>query len=120
MQNRALVELSEMDVLRIRRTVPDGVGNGIGFGLLAGVGAGLVGVAATCPRNDSECTAYASAVLIPTFSGIGIGVGVLVDALIHKRETVFERSANTAKRGLFVAPLVGRNKTAGVSVSYRF
>jgi hypothetical protein len=110
--------LTESQVLQIRRARPDRLTNGIVLGAVTGLGFGLAGTAAIC-GNDNECAANTGAVLVPMYSGIGAGIGMLLDSLIQKQETVFDRSRSANHRGLHLAPIVAK-KTAGVHVSYAF
>jgi len=119
MRNGVSRELAESDVLQIRHTRRDGVGNGALIGLASGVGAATVGVYSVCGANDGECGAIASAVFYPTFAGAGVGIGILVDALMKKHETVFAGVGVGTNRSLRIAPVIGK-KTAGVSVSFGF
>jgi hypothetical protein len=107
--------LTETEVLEIRHARRDSLWNGTLIGLAAGAGAGLVAVTTAC-SNDSECTAIAAAIFVPTFAAGGAGIGALFDAGTRKHETVFSRSTSTK---LHIAPIVGK-KVAGVRVSLRF
>jgi len=126
-------ELTESDVREIRYKRPDGLGNGMGYGLLAGLGAATAGVFMACGSNDSECQTIAALVFFPTFAGAGIGAGALIDAAIRKNETVFARPSSSINRGFTVAPIyllaapcracirsAHGGKTAGISVKFGF
>jgi hypothetical protein len=110
--------LTAAQVKEIRHEKPDGLGNGLGFGALAGAGIAAITVGTTC-ENDGECAAIASLLFFPTFTAAGAGLGALFDSFTHKHETVYANSAASASRGLRIAPIVGK-KTAGVNVSFKF
>jgi hypothetical protein len=109
--------LEESQILKIRHERRDGLGNGIGVGILAGLGAAALTVGTQC--SDRECLTIASAVFFPTFAGIGAGAGALIDFAIRKQDTVFARRGSSANHGMRIAPIVGR-KTAGVGVTFEF
>jgi len=111
-------EFKESQVREISRPKPDSLKNGMFLGLGAGAGAGLVATAMTCP-NDPECSANAGPILVLVFMGGGLGVGALVDSMIHKNETIFARRGSESKVTLMAAPILGR-QTKGAQVSFRF
>ena len=107
--------LTETQILEIRHGRRDSLWNGSLIGLAAGAGAGAIAVTATC-QNDSECSGIAALVFVPTFAAGGAAVGVVIDSLIRRQETVFSRSKSTQ---MHIAPIAGK-KLAGVHVSLRF
>jgi hypothetical protein len=111
-------EFSESDIQELRHWKPDSLKNGMLIGLGAGALSGLVAASSEC-GNDPECAVYTTMAFVPIFSGSGLGIGALVDALIHKKETLFVRSGASGRTSLNVAPILFHNST-GVRVSFNF
>jgi hypothetical protein len=112
------LRFTKEDIAQIQRRKPERWWDGMLIGMGVGAVSGFAGAASVC-GNDSECSFYTSAVLVPTFAGGGAGIGALVDSLFHKNETVYSRSAASVLRRLDVAPLAGKD-IKGVRVSLSF
>ncbi len=101
------------DVRRIQRG--DSLVNGMLIGLAAGAAAGLITTTSICGTNDDECAVIVNlAVGLPVAAG-GLGVGALVDSLIHK--TIYRAGAGAGRVG--VTPIIGP-KRQGVLVAFAF
>jgi hypothetical protein len=110
------------EILRIERP-RDTLANGALIGFVSGAAYGLVAVVveenASCEPEgffscgDPTATAY---VLVPAIlGGLGAGIGVGIDALIHRDATLFRRTDSR----VMVAPSLGRG-VRGLSVSVRW
>jgi len=110
------------EILRIERP-RDTLANGALIGFASGAAYGLVAVVveenASCePEGFFSCgdptgPAY---VLVPAvLGGLGAGIGVGIDALIHRDATLFRRTDSR----VMVAPSLGRG-VRGLSVSVRW
>lgn len=83
-QPRAWQE-GEIAVIRQRRA--DSLGNGALWGL--GVGVGLAALAVAAIGVDNADVGWAAAA-VAFYGGVGAGVGVGVDALIQRRQVIYE------------------------------
>ena len=110
-------ELAESQVLQIRHKKPEKWWNGMLIGLGAGVATTVVAVNRTC-GSDGECDFYATAVFLPVFAGLGMGIGAAADRVISSHETVFVQP-NSQGRTVRVSPILNKHN-AGVNVSFRF
>jgi hypothetical protein len=111
-------EVPETTISRIAKPKPDSIKNGLLIGALVGARAGLVATASIC-GSDSECSANGGLVLLPIFTGGGIGIGALIDSKMHRQDPLFVQRVSTDRPGLKLAPLVSQNKR-GVLVSMSF
>jgi len=107
-------ELKEANVSTVLQRRADSLRNGALWGLGVGLAFGAVALAAMCA--DGPCDA-SLALVLPQSGGIGAGIGVGVDALITRRQVIYERPAGSAAFG--VAPLLGKGRR-GVALSMRF
>jgi len=114
---RSVKELRESDIRAIDKRREDSVLNGALIGLGVGLAAGVVAAYGTCDHPDSECEAIANAVFIPIGAGGGLAAGALIDAGMHRFDTVFR--ARTSARSWFWAPVVSGERK-GVMVTVRF
>ena len=85
--------------VKLRRADPKWNGTLIG----GGIGA-LAAILVTSGKDDPEQVFYERAAFIPLFTGIGLGVGALVDFAIKRYDTVFQVSpvASRERLGLSV------------------
>jgi hypothetical protein len=85
----------EMDVSTIRQRRGDSLANGARWGF--GIGAGLAALAlvalATCDICDGDIGPGVSVAVVALYGAMGTGVGVGVDALIRRQQTVYRRPA---------------------------
>jgi len=112
------LDLTESQVREIRREKPDSLKNGIFMGMAAGFAATFVSSASLC-TNDPECSAAVLGAFILPFVGGGMGLGALLDASIHARETVFVRGQPEKHVSLQAAPLVSK-QVKGMKLAFRF
>lgn len=109
-------------IIRIDRP-HDTLANGALIGFVSGAAYGLVAVVVDAngdcePEGFFGCgdpTAAAYVVIPPVLGAIGAGIGVGIDALVHRDPTLFRRGDS---RVIF-APLLGRD-ARGVSLSVRW
>ncbi len=105
-------DFREADVTTIRQRRQDSLANGALWGLVSGAGVALIPIA-LC---GDDCDIVVAAI-IPVYAGLGAGIGVGVDALIARRQVIFERARAAA--GFRMAPLVGRGRR-GVMLAVTF
>ena len=109
-------DLTPADVLEIRQRRGDSLANGAIIGAVAGAGFGLVGSIIVCVEEEN-CAAWVAG-LMTSYAALGAGVGVGVDALIRREQTVFRAPARPAAR-IRVAPIVTKGRR-GIGISLRF
>jgi hypothetical protein len=98
-------EFTDRSTLRIRKRQSDSPWTGGIIG--AGVGAGFGVLAASFSEECSHNTASAScAGPILWLTGLGMGVGLGIDALIQGRKVIYEPTRRNAR--LAVTPLIGK------------
>ncbi len=104
------------DAIRIRQRRGDSLANGTWWGFGIGAGAALLAVAADDSGlvNDAGWAVVAAAV----YGGIGAGIGVSVDALIRKREIIYDHGAGGAST-VTIVPVFGPRR-AGAQVALAF
>lgn len=107
-------ELTEADVTTILQRRTDALANGALWGLAIGLAAG--GIAAALMCYDGPCDASLAAV-VPFYGGLGAGIGVGVDAMIVRRQVIYEKQKGSAAFGIVPLPGVGR---LGAALSVRF
>jgi hypothetical protein len=86
-------DFSETDVNAIRQRRGDSLANGARWGF--GVGAGLASLVlvafATCDICDGEVEPGVAAAVVGLYGAMGAGIGVGIDALIRREQTIFRR-----------------------------
>jgi len=107
-------DFREADVATILQRRSDSLANGALWGLAFGLAVGGIGAAAMC--YDGPCDASLAAV-VAVNGGIGAGIGVGVDALITRRQTIYQRAGGSAT--FRMAPLLGHRRR-GVALSVSF
>lgn len=100
-------EVSESATLRIRQRRPDPLWTGAIIG--AGVGVALGALPAMIDGCSYETSCAAPAFIL---GGIGLGIGVGIDAMIQGRKTIYERPAGRTVR---ISPMVSPGR-AGIHV----
>jgi len=91
-------------------------------GFLIGGGAGALGgllLSKTQCRNDSECSAIATAAFVPAGMAIGMATGALIDRAVTKYDTVYTSNKMSTEHKFQVSPVISR-KQKGISVSFAF
>jgi hypothetical protein len=114
--NGAARDLSPSDVLQITQRRADSLANGATIGAVAGGVFGIVGAILVCSEEEN-CGGWAAAVL-GTYTALGAGVGVGVDALIVRRQTIYRAPGLTSRR-FQVAPVLSAGRK-GITVGLRF
>jgi hypothetical protein len=107
---------TEDSVSQISQRRPDSLVNGALIGAAAGAIVGAIGVNACA--NDFGCNDDSSGAFFAMYTGIGLGVGLGLDAAIVKRRLIFERPV-TPRASVGVALLLGRERK-GAAVSLAF
>jgi hypothetical protein len=116
-QNGQQRQWREQDVVRIRQRRSDSLSNGALIGLAVGAGFGVAIVAADWDA-DADNEAGLAALAIALYGGIGAGIGVGVDAMIQKRQVIFERRSAPPAQISLVPILSATRKGALVSVRF--
>src|SRR5688572_1034304 len=80
-------DLAPSEVMEIRQRRGDSLANGAIIGAIAGGGFGLIGSILVCVEEEN-CAAWVAG-LLTTYAALGAGVGVGVDALIRREQTIF-------------------------------
>jgi hypothetical protein len=108
-------ELKEADVTTILQRRSDSLANGALWGLVIGLAGGGIATALMC--YDGPCDASLAAV-VPFYGGLGAGIGVGVDAMIVRRQVIYEKQKGSAAFG--VVPLLGVGRLgAALSVTFK-
>jgi hypothetical protein len=102
----------EAEITRITQRRGDSLGNGALWGL--GAGAGLV--ALTIATSGHGPDGWATVALL-VYGGIGTGIGVGVDAMVTRREVIFERPAGSTTFDL-IPLLTGGRKGAVLRITF--
>jgi len=107
-----LVELSADAVVRIDQ--PQGQGKGMTIGLSSGI---ALGAAAGIATGGSPMPRVISVPILAGVGGlVGQGIGLLVDAVVHRPRTLYERSPRVIVG--VSAVTVSRSKGVAVKVSW--
>ena len=111
-------EFKEAEISKIMQRRGDSLGNGALWGLAVGAGLATVAVASAAASDELEGEdAGWAALAIGVYGGIGAGIGVGIDALITRRQVIFERPAGTP--AVNVVPLMTGGRK-GVLVRFAF
>jgi len=101
------------DVLRVEARRSDSLWNGALIGAAAGVASGLL----LCRMSEPWRNCRDDVGPMLRIGALGAGIGMGIDALIRKRETVY--SGDAASTHVYVAPIVAP-RARGLQVSLRF
>lgn len=110
--------LSADSVRRIEKQRKDSLWNGLLIGGAAGVAGGAIAARSQC-TNDSECSAIANVVFIPTGLAIGMVAGALIDRSMTRFETVFTGQGDSGRLRVRISPIMAR-QLKGLSLSVNF
>ncbi len=111
-------QLGERDVARIRQRRSDSLQNGAIIGAAAGAGYGVAMLAFVATMNDGGGPIPISVVTgMVVFTGIGAAAGAGMDALITRRQVIYEKPGGGGKVSISPLVLDGRR---GVAVSVKF
>ena len=111
-------EFTPNGILDISQRRSDSLANGAGAGALAGGLVGTLGVIAGC-RESTGCNAGIGAAAIGIYAGLGAGVGVLIDALVTHRQTIYAGPKASVLRRLDMKPIVTKDRK-GAAVAFSF
>ena len=116
--NAGLRQLGEVDVARIRQRRSDSLQNGAIIGAAAGAGYGLALLALLSSTSDGGGPIPSGVVTgMVVFTGMGAAAGAGIDALITRRQVVYEKPGGGGKVRISPLFLHGRR---GVAVSVKF
>ena len=116
--NKEVREFTQNETLQITERRQDGLGNGAAAGAAVGGGFGTLVVIAAC-RASSGCNTGVALEYIGINSAFGAGVGVLIDALVTHRRTIFQAQKTTALRRFDFKPIVSKD-AKGAAVAFQF
>lgn len=106
-------QLRAADIVRVRARQSDSVMNGA----LIGAGSAIAGGLLLCRLTETWENCRDDIGPISLMGAIGAGVGIGLDALIRRRQTIFDRSAGSSR--LRAAPILAAD-AQGLQVSVRF
>jgi hypothetical protein len=110
--------LGERDVAKIRQRRSDSLQNGAIFGAAAGAGYGVALLAILTSMSDGGGPIPAGVVAgMVVFTGIGAGAGAGIDALITRRQVIYEQPRGGSQVSISPLFLDGRR---GVALSVKF
>jgi glucokinase len=111
-------QLAERDVARIRQRRSDSVQNGAIIGAAAGAGYGLAMLVLLASMDDGGGPIPAGVVTgMVVFTGLGAAAGAGIDALITRRQVIYEKRGGGGQVSISPMFLGGRR---GVAVSVKF
>jgi hypothetical protein len=112
-------DYAQKDALEVRQKRGDSLANGAWIG--AASGGGLAGGLAIAYCGGGECDGGAGqiAAVVAAYTGIGVAIGVGIDAMIRHRQTIYKQTAQTTLKSVRVAPLVS-NRSKGVALRFSF
>jgi len=106
--------------LHIERIKTDPLSNGIGIGMLVGLGTAAAVIKSGCGGSGFiKCSDFPGAIaaVLGVSAAVGGGIGASIDARFVKRESVYRASKQTSR--LYIVPhLAGRSR--GVQLLVRF
>ena len=111
-------QLGERDVAKIRQRRSDSLQNGAIIGAAAGAGYGLAVLALLASMDDGGGPIPIGVVTgMVVFTGIGAAAGAGIDALIPRRQVIYEKPGGQSQVSISPLFLAGRH---GVAVSVKF
>ena len=112
-------DFAQKDALEIKQKRSDSLANGAWIGALSA--GGFLGVSAIAFCSGGECDADARQIAgtILVYTGLGVAIGVGIDAMFKHHQTIYKQPAQNALRNIDVAPLLaGGRKGAVVRFSF--
>ena len=97
----------------------DGLANGAWIGFGVGAGLGLLGAIGYCFGADVDNCAGGAVGAFALHTGVGVAIGLGIDALVPGRKIEIYRAASRPSARLSLAPILSPTKM-GVAVSVRF
>jgi hypothetical protein len=111
-------QLGEVEVATISQRRGDSLKNGAIIGAVAGTGYFLTAVAIFSRVSDGGDMIVPAAVVSGLMcAGLGAGIGVGIDALILRRQTIFQKTAGGSR--ISASPVFGRGRR-GAAVTVEF
>ena len=110
-------QFSELDVARIRQRRDDSLLNGAIIGAVAGTAYVLTALALLGDSDGGDMIVGAAVAAGVMFAGLGAAAGVGIDALITRRQVIYQKPAGENK--VSVAPLFGHGRR-GAAITVRF
>ena len=108
-------DLPQAEVLEIRQRRSDSLANGATYGAIAGGTFGILGSILVCAQ-EADCGQWVPGVLV-VYTALGTGLGVGIDALIVRQQTIFRAPPRTSR--LRVVPiLTAERKGFSFSISF--
>jgi hypothetical protein len=111
-------DLATDEVLEITSRRADFLANGARIGAVAGMSFGVLAAVVLCSGGEFSPCAGPAAASFAVYLALGTGVGVGIDALIEREQTVYRAPPKSSAR-IRVHPIVG-NRSRGVRVSLSF
>jgi len=117
-------DVPSSQISRIERIKKDPLSNGIGIGMLVGLGTGAVLIKSGCGGKGGDfqiiqCSDFpgAIAITLALSAAAGAGIGAQIDASFVKRESVYRASKPTSR--LYIVPYI-TGRTQSVQLILRF
>lgn len=104
-------EWRESEVARITQRRGDSLANGALIGLAIGAGGSAIAGAVWDANNVGDTAAGEYALVIAIYAGLGAAVGTGLDALIRKRQVIFEKGSASGVT-VQIAPLLSPTRAA--------
>jgi hypothetical protein len=111
-------EFGQRDAVEIKQRRADSLANGALIGAVAGGGLGALGAIAFCSERRCAGNGAEVAAVIGVYTGLGVAIGVGIDALIRPRQTIY-RPGQTGFSHMRISPQIG-NGHRGVAVRWSF
>jgi hypothetical protein len=111
-------EWRETEVATIRQRRGDSLGNGALIGLGIGAGVTAIGIAILANGDTYDVNGGEAALVTAIYGGLGAAIGTGIDALITRRQVVFEKRSASGI-AFQVAPLLTPTRT-GARLSIGF
>jgi hypothetical protein len=118
--NNQAREWREMEVATIKQRRGDSLANGALIGLGIGAGVAAIGIAMWVSSDDYVGDVSGGEVVfaMAMYGGLGAGIGTGIDALITRRQVVFEKRSASGVT-VQIAPLLTPTRAAGrVSIGF--
>jgi hypothetical protein len=112
------VNLPANSIQEIQKKHKDPWWNGFLIGGGIGIVSGII-VAQTQCRNDSECSAIAGAIFVPSGMAIGMATGALIDRAVTRYDTVYTNHRVSSERRFQISPIISREQKR-ISLSFAF
>ncbi len=110
-------DFAQTDIVEIRQRRADSLANGAKIGAIVGLGIGILGSIALCHDSEfSPCFGWA-AFSSGVYTAMATGVGVGIDALIVRQQTIYRAPARASASRLRLTPQFASGR-AGIKLSF--